>query len=230
MGGYGSGGHRRGRVRVTVESCFRFDAKMLRNLLNAREGAPRSASWAWSDQRGETAHARADYHAGDPFFMLRFMRDGETETQQIAISFSPCHFGGRRVWLHCGMCKRRAFRLFLYTHLYAGEKRVNRFFCRACMGAGLSYRLRNTKDLLTIGQTRAARVKHKLIARGARAGGNWWDFPDAPKGMRTRTYLRLLEQFRAACELADVGMLASAMRRFPDAFAHFKPGTQRGAA
>lgn len=227
MGGYGSGGHRWGRTRVTVESCFRFDAKMLRAFLNAAPGAHLSASWGWSDNRGETARARTDYRAGDSFFTLRVMRDGATEAQQIAISFSPCHFGGRRVWLHCPRCARRVFRLYLYTHFYAGEKRLNRFWCRACMCGGLSYYLRNTKERLRIGQERALRVKRKL---GNTA--DLWDFlPDKPRGMRWRTYDRLAAQHKNAVALANDGFIAGALRKFPHLFADaFERGTKRGAA
>lgn len=208
MGGYGSGGHRWGRKRVTVEACYRFDARQLRKLLNAAPGAHLSASWGWSDKRGETAQALADYRAGDPFLTLRITRDGATETQKIAISFSPCHFGGRRVWLHCPRCARRVFRLYLYTHFFAGEKRLNWFWCRACMGGGLSYCLRNTKDPLTIGQERAQRAQRKL-----KDTAHLWDFlPDKPRGMRWRTYARLAAQHQNAVELANVGMLRGLAR------------------
>lgn len=207
MGGYGSGGHRWGRSRATVESCFRFDARQLGKLLTIPTGKHLCVEWTYTSgtafYKQESGRALAAFRAGDSFFTLRFERDDETETQKIGISFSSCRFGGRRVWLHCPMCWRRVFRLYLYPHLYAREKRVNRFYCRSCMCGGLSYYLRNTKDLLSIGQERAQRAQRKL-----KDTTHGWDFlPDKPRWMRWNTYARLATQHQNAVELANAGSL-----------------------
>lgn len=212
MGGYNSGGHRWGKHRATVEACYRFDAKMLRKLLNAPPGAHLVASFGWTGARGEDAKAQAIYRAGDSFFTLHFERIGENEApeaQKIAISFSPCAFGGRRVWLYCGLCGRRAFRLFLYPHFYMNGKRINRFYCRVCLG--LTYDQRNTKDMGTLGQTRARRIQKKLGDTSHH--GEW--LPDKPKYMRWRTYERLAKEHQYAATLANVGFMNSLRNRFP---------------
>lgn len=70
------------------------------------------------------------------------------DAQKIPSSFTHCRYGGQRVWLHCPRCRHRVFRLFLYPRYYLGETRLNHFWCRLCMCGGLSYELRNTKDLV----------------------------------------------------------------------------------
>lgn len=212
MGGYNSGGHRWGRQRAAVEACYRFDAKMLRKLLTAPPGAHLAVSFGWTGPRGENAKAHAIYRAGDSFLTLHFERIGETETpapQRIAIRFSPCHFGGQRVWLVCGLCQRRAFRLFLYPHFYMNGKRLDRFYCRVCLG--LTYDQRRTKDLLTLGQMRARRVQKKL----GDTSHEWQWLPDKPKYMRWRTYERLAAQHENAAALANEGFIDHIAKRFP---------------
>jgi len=45
--------------------------------------------------------------------------------QQIRISWTPCHFGGARPWLHCTYCDRRVARMF---------KGMGGYYCRDCIG------------------------------------------------------------------------------------------------
>jgi len=45
--------------------------------------------------------------------------------QFIYVSWSLCHFGGHRPWIHCPHCRRRVARLF---------KGLAGYFCRACVG------------------------------------------------------------------------------------------------
>src|SRR6185436_19182227 len=46
-------------------------------------------------------------------------------TQQIQVSWTQCHYGGARPWLHCPFCQRPVARLFFG---------MGGFFCRACVG------------------------------------------------------------------------------------------------
>lgn len=220
MGGYGSGGYRWGRQRVTAESCYRFDAKMITGLFKAQPGATARTGWTWSTTSGmtrrDTAAALVEYRAGASVIALTLVREGERETQQIRVSTTPCRFGGVRYWLHCPLCGRRAFRLYLYPRYYAAGRLLNLFWCRACMGNGLSYSARNTKDLLSIGQDRARRIARKLKGDPERL---WNALPDKPKWMRWKTYARLAEQHQNAVQLADAGFVAGALRRFPHLFA-----------
>lgn len=221
MGGYGSGGYRWGRQRATVEACYRFDVKMLRNLLRAAPGATLAASFGWSEhgEQSARARARAIYRGGDSFLTLHFERIGEAETpapQQIAVTFSPCAFGGRRAWFHCNLCGRRAFRLFLFPRYYMGEKRIEHFYCRVCLR--LTYDQRRTKCPLTLGQLRAARIQKKLGDTS-----RLWDLlPRKPRGMRWHTYNRLAAKHHAAREMANEFFVQSAVRRFPEMFADFR--------
>lgn len=138
MGGFGSGGHRWGHRRATVESCFRFDARQLRNFLSPPAGTHFSAVVTFRSgtqlHMRESARALFHYRAGDSFFTLQFERDGETETQKIAISSTPCRFGGKRVWLNRLIEFRKRGELTpdeefefqrLFEWLYGDQMRIN---------------------------------------------------------------------------------------------------------
>jgi hypothetical protein len=49
----------------------------------------------------------------------------QTLPQQIWISWTPCHLGGERPWIHCPYCRKRVARLF---------KGLAGYFCRDCVG------------------------------------------------------------------------------------------------
>ena len=211
MGGLNSGGYRWGKRRTTVEACFRIDAKMLRAFVDVPEGQTHSLTVGWSGAYG-AAQAQAAYRGGDTFFTLAFRRLGAGETTQpIALSFSPCGFGGRRVWMHCGLCKRRVFRLYLPLRWLVAAIPQQRFFCRTCLG--LSYEQRRTQSTESLAQLRARRIRQKLGAPPER-----WDcLPFKPRGMQWSTYANLAAAHRALCEMAYAAASAHIARLFPPA-------------
>jgi hypothetical protein len=102
----------------------------------------------------------------------------KTIEQRVPITWSPCHFGGRRPWFRCVVksngryCGRRVALLY-----GAGEF----FACRRCYG--LAY------------ESQQESLRHRGLAKArkirARLGGSaniFDDFPERPKGMHRRIW------------------------------------------
>jgi hypothetical protein len=129
MGGYGSGQWQRPASKRLVEHALSLDINYLvrRRLLND-EGCKR-INWTIPD--GEVAWA--DVFLGeDPASPMLFVElhrpsDESEDGGQFAIRLDSTlqHFGGRRRWLLCSLCEKRAAKLYLPP----GECN---FACRAC--------------------------------------------------------------------------------------------------
>lgn len=205
MGGYGSGGRRHGKPRVLADKCYTLSVADLRRvgifkLTSAIDG---KMKWAPLDLHMVIPADRSQIR-------LRIEREGERRELAIQLSQTAPHFGGVRYWLHCPLCGRRVVKLFFYPHLYAGERHLNAFWCRHCLG--LSYTSRNCNhDWLSLGQRRAMQIKGKL-----KDPNEYWEMPPSkPKWMRRATYERHMQKFEAAIELANAGFVAGALRRIP---------------
>jgi hypothetical protein len=96
--------------------------------------------------------------------------------QFINVSWTYCHFGGYRPWIHCPHCKRRVARLF---------KGLAGYFCRACVGdPPYESQLRNDKARAYL---RAYRLRERL--GGSRPVVD--PIPARPYRMWRRTYNRI---------------------------------------
>jgi hypothetical protein len=58
-------------------------------------------------------------------YLIQLELRNQIVPQQIRVSWTRCHFGGSRPWLHCPFCQRRVARIF---------KGMGGYFCRACLG------------------------------------------------------------------------------------------------
>ena len=118
--------------------------------------------------------------------------------QRVPITWTPCHFGGRRPWFICSVyssgryCGRRAAVLYGAGELFA---------CRRCYG--LAYESQHEPQRLR-GLSLAQKIRTQL-------GGSPFllePFPPKPKGMHMRTYLRI----RARGHAAETSSLAATSR------------------
>jgi hypothetical protein len=137
--------------------------------------------------RRSVARAIGDLVAGGS---LCKVNGGATESRiielQVPIIWTKCHLGGRRPWFECltiingEVCGRRVAKLYGPC-----------FECRQCMG--LSYASQREIPLRRVGR-RAQMIKMRL------GGSNdpLEPFPQKPRGMHWRTYLRLRDQANAA--------------------------------
>ena len=192
MGGFGSG--RQGGKRCTNEML----ALVVRSINRAGRLTPGSwFTWQWTcsgeitssiQLRVETDSVVLDYrnrsnhHNGGEWESMRYT---------VALDWTPCGFGGKRVWWRCPAvgCGRRV------AVLHGGRV----FACRQCNR--LAYRSQREAD-----DDRATRRADKLRKRlGWEPGilnGNGWK----PKGMHWRTFERLQGEHNAHVNAALAGM------------------------
>ena len=207
MGGFGSGGHN--RRRVSVESCARLDAGMIRGAGYFSEAPPtRPTAWAYASQGVDSvALAVAWLKPGAELAALIVLpptRGGGVYSQRVPVSFSPCNYGHRRAWLHCPECKRRVFALFYYPHtIDPSGNDLHMLTCRHCRH--LTYDARRARGF-DRAQVRVMAIACKLRRRVGGVG-SWaepWDMlPAKPRGMHRRTYARIAAQFERAADEAD---------------------------
>jgi hypothetical protein len=115
------------------------------------------------------------------------------------LTWTPCHFGGRRWWLVCPRCGRRGLRLY---RLQGAPQ------CRRC--AGLSYQSQRLRPLW-----RALEQAERARIRLGGGGSLFGPFPPKPPRMHSWTYRRLA----ARC--------ASAERRFGELMERWVGRTDR---
>lgn len=165
----GTGGMRWGAGRpgwhVKAEHCRSIDARRW-----AREGilrGPRSGGWAWwvdGEKTGSIGYA-SDGHA----VTLTYALNGEPMRQRVPILSTPCTYGGKRLWFGCPRCGRRVAMLYL---------RTLGFGCRRCCQIAYASQ---SEDAIGRAWRKESKIERKL--------GDGWT---RPKGMRQRTYERLL--------------------------------------
>jgi hypothetical protein len=96
--------------------------------------------------------------------------------QIIRISWTRCHYGGFRPWLHCPYCDGRAAKLLRGLAGYG---------CRRCVGNPVYATQRKSTD------SRRHFQACKLRLRLGGVASLTAPFPERPSGMHRRTYLRL---------------------------------------
>jgi hypothetical protein len=106
-------------------------------------------------------------------YLINIELRNQVTPQNIQITWTRCHFGGSRPWMHCPHCDRRVARLF---------KGLSGYFCRECVGAPrYESQLRNRK----------ARAYLKAYRLRQRLGGSKpviHPTPERPYRMWRKTY------------------------------------------
>jgi hypothetical protein len=159
----------------------------------SREGRLRAGqqfSWSWTSggEPSGTIKVRTEADAVVLLYRVRsFLAGWKSIEQRAPITWTNCHFGGRRPWFVCSVrangryCGHRVAVLYLGGELFA---------CRSCYT--LVYESQQSPLFRNIRRSQKIRV---------RLGGNpdpSAPFPERPRGMHRRTYLRLREQAEAA--------------------------------
>ena len=96
--------------------------------------------------------------------------------QGIRVSWTRCHYGGFRPWLHCSYCERRVVRLF---------KGLGGYCCRVCCGSPIYESQRRSAKARAYLQ--AYRLRQRL--GGSRPVVD--AIPPRPPGMTRKSYARL---------------------------------------
>jgi hypothetical protein len=102
--------------------------------------------------------------------------DFSQRVQHVRVSWTRCHMGGWRPWLHCPFCNKRVAKLL---NGLAG------YYCRACIG-----------NPLYASQTKSSHGRRHFGICKIRLQLNGYasllePFPERPRGMHRKRYLRM---------------------------------------
>jgi hypothetical protein len=130
-------------------------------------------------------------------YLIHIELRNQVTPQLIHITWTHCHFGGRRPWIHCPHCEKRVARLF---------KGLAGYFCRECVGNPIyESQARN----------RMARIYLKVYRLRERIGGGrpvMDPIPARPYRMWRKTY----ERIKAEIERLELPLIGSRIiRRAP---------------
>lgn len=199
MGGMGSG--RQGGGRCT-DDMRALDVRKIHRKGLLLPG--RMFSWRWSCNGETTARIDLRVDVDRVFLSYRSRRHFDAEWESIdyavALAWTTCTLGGRRVWWLCpGVgCGRRV------AVLFGGRL----FACRHCHR--LTYRSQRESE-----RDRASREVNTIRRRLGWAAGFLNETGGKPKGMHWRTYWRLCERHNKAMThaLAGLGAQLGVLRR-----------------
>lgn len=177
MGGTGSG--RRGGGDLTTD-YRRLDVRALQRAGVLRPGYV--GGWAWWGPNGEKrADIRVEAHP--EFVRLRYSATPHRAERRdyvyaVHLSWTDCHYGGKRPWFICPVCGRRV------AILYGGAQ----FVCRHCRE--LAYPVQRETDTDRIIR-RADAIRKRLGWGAGILNPTGWK----PKGMHWRTFWRLRSEY-----------------------------------
>jgi len=186
------GGRRHGRARLPVESC---------HSLSAWGYFQFAQMWAEGD-----AQDSFEWEIGQQSSVIRFTRDRRKHEQEIALTFTPCTFGGQRAWFSCPSCARRVGKVYLPCTMCNGRgQRVASFLCRFCYG--LTYEQRRERDGYWSSLHRVDRIEARWMGEISD------DWISKRKGQHWSTFNRWLEKREALIEKSNQAFLTG-IRRF----------------
>ncbi len=106
-------------------------------------------------------------------YLIQLKLRNQVVPQQIRVSWTRCHYGGARPWLHC-LCGRRVAKLF---------KGLGGYYCRQCFD-NPRY-ASQTKSMQGRLHFEACKLRLRLVTA---------PFPERPHGMHRKTYARLRQR------------------------------------
>jgi hypothetical protein len=174
---------REGVGGMACESCASIDVRIWHREGRLHPGQCFPYSWTYGGQPLASITVWTEAHAIVLMFRARWSEDGEWKSveQRVPITWTPCHLGGSRAWFRCNVCSNGHFCGRRVALLYAAGEL---FACRHCYG--LAYA--SQRECLRLrGLGRAQKIRMQLGG----SGNMFDDFPQKPKGMHWRTYLRL---------------------------------------
>jgi hypothetical protein len=174
MGGWGSGSYiRTGSSKGTAEDSLPLDIRKLK-----REGCLTPGNWfSWQWSIGGRVHSSISAIVYEDHLLLEYTHNKtDVVKQRITLTWTPCNFGGKRVWAVCPSCGKRC------AVLYLGGKY---FACRGC--CNLTYQSCN-ETAMDRKYRRANRLRRRIGARP----GCLNSLPlFKPKGMHQTTWNRI---------------------------------------
>ncbi len=140
-----------------------------------------SFTWTWA-VNGPT-RPTLDVAVTKDWVDLCLIINGRSRRDRVWLTWTPCHFGGKRLWFQCPTpsCHRRAAKLYMGARVFACRRCYNLAYQSQCYGRDDRY------------VAQAAKIRRALGG----PEGILDDFPDRPKGMHWRTYERLASRCAA---------------------------------
>jgi hypothetical protein len=189
----------------TCESYNSIDVRRWHREGRLHAGQSFMCSWTWHGEPSGSIDVRTETDAAVLKYRThrRAAVESKSVEQRIPITWTRCHFGGRRPWFICSVysngryCGRRVAVLYGAGELYA---------CRRCYGLAYASQQGSPMDR---GLTKAQKIRERL-------GGSTdiFDvFPDKPKGMHWTTYNSLQVAHEAARERVTEGLARMGVRR-----------------
>jgi hypothetical protein len=179
VGGLGSGSWYRFNKKTTTDECQSIDIRYLHRNGLLQPG--HSFSLRWSRAGRQTGSIGGVAHDDRVTFFYHHRRSSGGEWEEVkktvALEWTPCNFGGQRPWFLCpgAGCGRRV------AVLYGPGKY---FLCRHCYD--LSYESQREGKA-----NRALRRAQKIRERLGGSANMMEPFPERPKGMHLKTYMRM---------------------------------------
>jgi hypothetical protein len=190
MGGLGSGSWHRFNKKSTTDKCQSIDVRYLHRNGLLQPG--HSFSLRWSRAGRETGSIRGivdSSHLPKSMTLLYCHRSGlggewEEVRERLPLEWTPCAFGGERPWFICPRtdCGRRVAVLY-------GPGSC--FLCRH--GYDLRYESQREDKM-----HRALRRAQKIRQRLGGSANMTEPFPEKPKGMHHKTYVRMFWEHHEA--------------------------------
>jgi hypothetical protein len=192
MGGYGSG--RRYGSKSTTGEYLQLDVRRLQRdgLLERRF----AFNWQWSRHGDPVGNINLRPEEDRIVLSYRHQRAGqdwESKEYPVQLERTSCHYGGERAWFLCPArgCRRRV------AILYGGGI----FACRDCYC--LAYESQ-TESPAYRALSRTQNIRVRLGGSGSLAE----DFPNKPKGMHWKSYLRLLHKANLYEQISNEAMMS----------------------
>lgn len=184
MGGFGSGRWLRWGTRPTEARFHRLAMNGFTRGGWLRPGAMGTSRWFRGEiETGSIGWFVSGFDDAAVAITLAYRYHGEDICERIELTWTDCHFGGKRPWFVCRGCGQRC------GVLYGGV----RFRCRRCHGIAYESAREN----------KAHRAIRRAQAIRQRLGGDaslLAPFPRKPPRMHWTTYWRLRHQAEAAEE------------------------------
>ena len=186
-------------ARTACESCRSIDVRRWHRDGRLSAGQHFTNSWTFGGEPAGTINAHTEPGAVVLTYRTRSWQAAEwkTITQRVPMTWTDCHFGGRRPWFVCSVysdgqyCGRRV--AVLYD---AG----NYFACRHCYG--LAYETQQ-QSARWRGFTKARKIRMRLDG----SINLLEPFPEKPPRMHWRTYERLYRAYEVAKDRSIRGIL-----------------------
>lgn len=186
MGGNGSGNWLRRDSKATIESQHGIDIRWLKNHGCLTPGAAGILFWS---NRGKKIGS-ISYRMESDRLLLSYQAkqksaEGKDVEDQIRLTWTPCHYGGKRQWFLCPGCMKRV------STLYGGEY----FRCRHCHNLTYSSQQECKPDRL---RRKARRIRERLGVSSNLSKPILFK----PKNMHQKTFDRLRREADTASYLS----------------------------